>query len=83
MNILNQFVADKYACYNGDSCEVVKEIPDNSIHYTLKEKGKNWTVKEAVNAAGHVLSADGRKGICTNSIKGRDRSEKISMEELA
>ena len=35
MNILNQFVADKYACYNGDSCEVVKEIPDNSIHYTL------------------------------------------------
>lgn len=35
MNVLNQFVADKYACYNGDSCEVVKEIPDNSIHYTL------------------------------------------------
>ncbi|MDD3041114.1 DNA methyltransferase [Bacteroides sp.] len=35
MNILNQFVADKYACYNGDSCEVIKEIPDNSIHYTL------------------------------------------------
>ena len=35
MNILNQFVANKYACYNGDSCEVVKEIPDNSIHYTL------------------------------------------------
>lgn len=35
MNILNQFVADKYACYNGDSCEVIKEIPDNSIHYTM------------------------------------------------
>lgn len=54
----------------------------NGIRYTLKEKGKNWTVKEAVNAAGHVLSAHGRKGICVNSIKGRDLSEKISMEEL-
>lgn len=35
MKILNQSVTDKYSIYNGDSCEVVKEIPDNSIHYTI------------------------------------------------
>ena len=35
MNVLDQVIADKYAIYNGDSCEVTKGIPDNSIHYTL------------------------------------------------
>lgn len=34
-NVLNQCITDKYALYNGDSCEVLKEIPDNSIHYTI------------------------------------------------
>lgn len=35
MNVLNQLIDDKYALYNGDSCELVKNIPDNSIHYTI------------------------------------------------
>ncbi len=35
MNVLSQMIDEKYAIYNGDSCEVVKNIPDNSIHYTL------------------------------------------------
>lgn len=35
MNVLDQVIADRYAIYNGDSCEVTKGIPDNSIHYTL------------------------------------------------
>lgn len=35
MNVLNQMIDDKYAIYNGDSCEIAKNIPDNSIHYTL------------------------------------------------
>lgn len=35
MNILNQSVNDRYALYHGDSCEVTKGIPDDSIHYTL------------------------------------------------
>ncbi len=34
-NVLDQCVSDRYALYNGDSCEIVKGIPDNSIHYTL------------------------------------------------
>lgn len=35
MNILNQCVNDRFALYHGDSCEVTKGIPDDSIHYTL------------------------------------------------
>ena len=35
MKVLGQVTENKYAVYNGDSCEVVKAIPDNSIHYTI------------------------------------------------
>ena len=35
MKVLDQVTENKYAVYNGDSCEVVKAIPDNSIHYTI------------------------------------------------
>lgn len=35
MNVLDQVIKEKYAMYNGDSCEIVKNIPDNSIHYTI------------------------------------------------
>lgn len=35
ISVLNQNVGEKYALYNGDSCEIIKGIPDNSIHYTL------------------------------------------------
>lgn len=31
----NQFEGNGFAIYNGDSCEVMKAIPDNSIHYSL------------------------------------------------
>lgn len=41
MNIINeikandQVVTDEYAIYHGDSCEVIKAIPDNSIHFGI------------------------------------------------
>ena len=35
MNILNQCVNDRFALYHGDSCEVTRGIPDDSVHYTL------------------------------------------------
>ena len=35
MKVLDQVTENKYALYNGDSCEIVKAIPDNSIHYTI------------------------------------------------
>lgn len=34
-NVINQVVTDSYSLYNGDSCEIIKGIPDNSIHYTI------------------------------------------------
>lgn len=35
MQILDQRIEEFYSMYHGDSCEVVKGIPDNSIHYTI------------------------------------------------
>ena len=30
-----QHIEKSFAMYNGDSCEVIKSIPDNSIHYSI------------------------------------------------
>lgn len=35
INVISQVVTERYALYNGDSCEVLKGIPDNSIHYSI------------------------------------------------
>lgn len=35
MKVLDQKIRDEYAIYNGDSTEVIKGIPDNSIHYSI------------------------------------------------
>ena len=35
INVISQIVTDRYALYNGDSCEVLKGVPDNSIHYSI------------------------------------------------
>jgi len=35
VNVNDQEVTEDYAIYNGDCCEVVKELPDNSIHLSV------------------------------------------------
>lgn len=35
MNVLNQTIGERFALYNGDCVEVLKGIPDNSIHYSI------------------------------------------------
>lgn len=35
MNVLDQRVTDDYALYMGDSAEVIRGIPDNTIHYSI------------------------------------------------
>lgn len=35
MKVLDQVIKEQYAAYNGDSAEVMKGIPDNSIHYSI------------------------------------------------
>jgi len=35
VDVKNQEITDKYALYSGDSAEVLKGIPDNSIHYII------------------------------------------------
>jgi DNA modification methylase len=35
MNVINQVISNDYAIYHGDSCEVIKDIPTNSVHYSI------------------------------------------------
>lgn len=35
MKVLNQVITDKFSIYHGDCVDVIKGIPDNSIHYTI------------------------------------------------
>ena len=35
MKVLNQVIKENYSLYNGDSCEIMTTIPDNSIHYSI------------------------------------------------
>ena len=35
VKVIDQHITDKYAIYHGDSCEVLKGIPDNTIHYQI------------------------------------------------
>lgn len=35
MKCLNQVVNERYSIYNGDSCEIMNDIPDNSVHYSI------------------------------------------------
>lgn len=35
IDVLSQVIENNYAIYNGDSCELIRGIPDNSIHYTI------------------------------------------------
>lgn len=35
MAVKNQLVTEKYAIYNGDCCEVMKTLPDQSIHLSI------------------------------------------------
>lgn len=35
IGVKGQTVTDRYALYNGDSCEVLKGIPNDSIHYSI------------------------------------------------
>lgn len=35
MNVLDQYIDNRMALYNGDSCEVLQEIPSNSVHFEI------------------------------------------------
>ena len=35
MKVINQQVQNEFSLYNGDCVEVLKGIPDNSIHYSI------------------------------------------------
>lgn len=35
MECIDSYITDRFALYNGDSCEILTEIPDDSVHYEI------------------------------------------------
>lgn len=35
VNVIDQAVSERYALYNGDSAEILRSIPDSSVHYSI------------------------------------------------
>ena len=35
INVINQVMTDNYAIYHGDSIEISKALPSNSIHFSI------------------------------------------------
>ena len=35
MKVIQQYISEKCALYHGDSCEVLKGIPENTIHFEI------------------------------------------------
>lgn len=35
MNVIDMYEGKNFVFYNGDSCEVLREIPDNSVHFSI------------------------------------------------
>lgn len=35
MDVLDKYITEKYALYNADTCELIKEFPDNSVHFEI------------------------------------------------
>lgn len=35
VNVIDQAISDRYALYNGDSAEILKGIPSDSVHYSI------------------------------------------------
>lgn len=35
LNVINQKITDNFAVYNADNCEAIKNIPNDSIHYSI------------------------------------------------
>lgn len=33
--VIDQYIGRNFAFYNGDSCEVLKNLPDDSIHFSI------------------------------------------------
>src|SRR6266702_2321957 len=60
MNILNQAIEQDYALYHGDSCEITKGLPDNSIHFSIFSPPFSglYIYSDSANDVGNSVSDD-------------------------
>ena len=50
--------------------------------YTYRERQKNWTVQDAINAARAILDVCVIKNMCINAVMNLDPKQAINMIEL-
>lgn len=57
-NVIDQLVTDRFALYSGDSAEVLKGLPDESVHYSIFSPpfGSLYTYSNSPRDLGNVLS---------------------------
>ena len=77
---VDQVVTDEYAIYHGDSCEVIKAIPDNSIHFGIHSPhSRDCTNSQIVTETSATARADSSGNtINSSSVKcfeSRDRDD--------
>ena len=61
-DVINQTIGEKYALYHGDSCEIIKGLPDNSVHccitsppyYALRDYGVDGQIGREDTPAQYV-----------------------------
>lgn len=58
MNVIDQLLTDRFVMYNGDSAEVLKGLPDESVHYSIFSPpfGSLYTYSNSPRDLGNVLS---------------------------
>jgi len=60
VKVIDQHITDKYAIYHGDSCEVLKGIPDNTIHFEIYSPpfANLYTYSNSERDLGNCFSSD-------------------------
>jgi hypothetical protein len=63
MNCLDQTIGDRFALYHGDSCEVLRGLPDKSVHFSVFSPPFAWTLYDGSTDDGfNVIAPSGGPG---------------------
>lgn len=56
MAVIDQCITERYALYHGDCCEVLRDIPDNSVHFSISSPpfGSLYSYTDAVQDMSNV-----------------------------
>lgn len=67
MNVTNQVVTDSYAIYCGDSCELIRAVPDNSVHFGIHSPPFEGSTNSRTATATSATTSTASSGSTTRS----------------